>query len=324
MAKLAFNSKFSESHFSKNLDVFVGLSGGADSIALLHYLNEMNKSNEIGSLKAIHVNHGYSPESKKWENFCKDFCNNHNIEFTATSIPNLDSTASLEGSFRKARFKIFANIIRTPGVLALGHHMNDQVETILFRMFRGSGPEGISGINEVSIVDEVKVLRPMLKIEKDEIYEYVEKHNLEYIHDHSNDDEQFDRNFIRSKLIPLISERWPAAIKKISDLSELSQQDIEFKNIFLEQRIEEFRSESGLNISSLSKLSEIERTYIIRHWIKKNGFSQPNRKTQLEIEKIFFCSQTTSNSSVQWSRADNAQKSCKMFTDKKSLIIKEP
>ena len=72
----------------------------------------------------------------------------------------------------------------------------------------------------------------MLKIEKDEIYEYVEKHNLEYIHDHSNDDEQFDRNFIRSRLIPLISERWPAAIKKISDLSELSQQDIEFKNIF--------------------------------------------------------------------------------------------
>ena len=284
----------------------------------------MNKSNEIGSLKAIHVNHGYSPESKKWENFCKDFCNNHNIEFTATSIPNLDSTASLEGSFRKARFKIFANIIRTPGVLALGHHMNDQVETILFRMFRGSGPEGISGINEVSIVDEIKVLRPMLKIEKDEIYEYVEKHNLDYIHDHSNDDEQFDRNFIRSRLIPLISERWPAAIKKISDLGELSQQDIEFKNIFLEQRIEELRSESGLNISSLSKLSEIERTYIIRHWIKKNGFSQPNRKTQLEIEKIFFCSQTTSNSSVQWSRADNAQKSCKMFTDKKSLIIKEP
>jgi len=97
-----------------------------------------------------------------------------------------------------------------------------------------------------------------------------------------------------------------------------------FKNIFLEQRIEEFRSESGLNILSLSKVSEIERTYIIRHWIKKNGFSQPNRKTQLEIEKIFFCSQTTSNSSVQWSRADNAQKSCKMFTDKKSLIIKEP
>ena len=106
MAKLAFNSKFSESHFFKNLDVFVGLSGGADSIALLHYLNEMNKSNEIGSIKAIHVNHGYSPESKKWENFCKDFCNNHNIEFTATSIPNLDSTASLEGSFRKARLKI--------------------------------------------------------------------------------------------------------------------------------------------------------------------------------------------------------------------------
>ena len=90
MAKLAFNSKFSESHFSKNLDVFVGLSGGADSIALLHYLNEMNKSNEIGSLKAIHVNHGYSPESKKWENFCKDFCNNHNIEFTATHyIPQI-------------------------------------------------------------------------------------------------------------------------------------------------------------------------------------------------------------------------------------------
>ena len=85
MAKLAFNLKFSESHFSKNLDVFVGLRGGADSIALLHYLNEMNKSSEIGSLQAIHVNHGYSTESKKWENFCKDFCRDHNIELTTTS-----------------------------------------------------------------------------------------------------------------------------------------------------------------------------------------------------------------------------------------------
>ena len=324
MAKLAFNLKFSESHFSKNLDVFVGLSGGADSIALLHYLNEMNKSSEIGSLQAIHVNHGYSPESKKWENFCKDFCKDHNIELTTTSIKNLDSTASLEGSFRKARFKIFANILRSPAVLALAHHMNDQVETILFRMFRGSGPEGISGINEVNILDGIKVLRPMLKIKKDEIYEYIEKNKLEYIHDHSNDDEQFDRNFIRNRLMPLISERWPAAIKKISDLSELSKQDIEFKNIFMEQRIGEFQSESGLDILSLSKVSETERTYIIRHWIKKSGFPQPNRKTQLEIEKIFFCSQTTSNSSVQWKRADNEQKSCKMTTDKKSLIIKEP
>ena len=156
MAKLAFNSKFSESHFSKNLDVFVGLSGGADSIALLHYLNEMNKSSEIGSLQAIHVNHGYSPESKKWENFCKDFCKDHNIELTTTSIKNLDSTASLEGSLRKARFKIFANVLRSPAVLALAHHMNDQGETILFRMFRGSGPEGISGINEVSIVMKLR------------------------------------------------------------------------------------------------------------------------------------------------------------------------
>ena len=105
MAKLAFNSKFSESHFFKNLDVFVGLSGGADSIALLHYLNEMNKSNEIGSLKAIHVNHGYSPESKKWENFCKDFCNNHNIEFTATSIPNLDTQPVLKAALEKQDLK---------------------------------------------------------------------------------------------------------------------------------------------------------------------------------------------------------------------------
>jgi tRNA(Ile)-lysidine synthase len=163
----------------------------------------------------------------------------------------------------------------------------------------------------------------MLKIEKDEIYEYIEKHKLKFIHDHSNEDEQFDRNFIRNRLMPLISERWPAAVKKISDLSELSKKDIEFKNIFLEQRIEEFRSESGLDILSLSKVSENERTYIIRYWIKKSGFPQPNRKIQLEIEKIFFCSQTTSISSVQWKRADNEQKSCKMTTDKKSLIIKE-
>ena len=70
--------------------------------------------------------------------------------------------------------------------------------------------------------------------------------------------------------MPLISERWPAAIKKISDLSELSKQDIEFKNIFMEQRIGEFQSESGLDILSLSKVSETERTYIIRHWIKKS------------------------------------------------------
>ena len=103
----------------------------------------------------------------------------------------------------------------------------------------------------------------MLKIKKDEIYEYIEKNKLEYIDDHSNDDEQFDRNFIRNRLMPLISERWPAAIKKISDLSELSKQDIEFKKNFLEQRIGEFQSESGLDILSLSKVSETERTYVL-------------------------------------------------------------
>lgn len=180
----------------------VGLSGGPDSMALLHLLN----NNSEVQLQAIHVNYGVSPNSNNWEKLCEEYCAELNVPFKSYRV-NI-GTKNFESRAREERLKIFSTNGFSNNVF-LGHHLDDQIETFFLKLKSGNGLRGLKAMNRIVKLKDLVIFRPLLSYTKEEIIEYVTYHNIPYVTDESNNDLKYDRNFIRHKVIPLFEERFP-------------------------------------------------------------------------------------------------------------------
>ena len=127
--------------------LYVGFSGGKDSHSLLHALAALSQRLAFPRVTAIHVNHGLHPNAELWEQHCRDVAQNLNVEIKVESVV-VGSDASLEAQARTARYDAFERYMAKDAILLLAHHLDDQVETIMFRLIRGAGPAGLSGIPE--------------------------------------------------------------------------------------------------------------------------------------------------------------------------------
>ncbi len=183
-----------------------GLSGGVDSVVLLHVLHAL--APKIGyRLSAIHVNHGLSPNAGDWQRFCSSFCLDLGIPFKAVKVKVKKQKLGLEAAAREARRAAFQGV--RADAIAFGHHLDDQAETVLFNLLRGTGLEGASGMPAVGALGSKILLRPLLDVPRDAIRAYAGDHGLAWIEDESNADESLTRNFIRRRVGPLLESRFP-------------------------------------------------------------------------------------------------------------------
>ena len=188
--------------------IFVGFSGGADSHSLLHALVELSRSEALPPIIALHINHGLHEDANDWSAHCAAVASDLGVEFHERVV-SVDAGASPEARARDARYRVFESFLASGDVLLLGHHLDDQVETVLFRLIRGAGPSGLAGIPEKRPLGRGLLMRPLLGIPRDQIENYAGSHQLAYLHDGSNDDTRYDRNFLRHEVLPLIESRWP-------------------------------------------------------------------------------------------------------------------
>ena len=229
--------------FVKNTKMFrsgevigVGFSGGSDSMALLHYLAKKQEDFDI-EIVAIHVDHGIRENSYKDADFAKEKAKELGVRFYKFRVdaPKIakEKNVSLETAARDARYEIFKTLLKKGVVdkIALAHHMQDQAETILMHIFRGSGIAGAKGMEPIR--DNIYV-RPMLTTSKEEIYDYLNVNQLDYCEDETNFDIAYNRNFIRNVIMKEILTRWPNAIKAIASFGQAVSEDDEYinKNLF--------------------------------------------------------------------------------------------
>lgn len=214
-------------------NILVGLSGGADSVALLHMLTLYAK-NYGCKIYAAHVNHNirlddYNNEALRDENFCRELCKSLNVTLFVKSIdvPSMakNEKVSLEGAARDARYSFFSEIMNTHDIkiLALAHNANDCLETQIFNLARGSSLQGIIGIREVRSIENVEdgvLVRPILSATKDEIYDYCKNNSLNYMLDSTNMELDATRNKIRHNIIPKLNEIFPSCLRSSRRLSE--------------------------------------------------------------------------------------------------------
>lgn len=181
--------------------IAVGLSGGVDSVVLLHKLRE------APGISAIHVHHGLSKNADAWAAFCRRLCKRLGVPLTVRKAKVVKRGDGLEAAARAARYEVFRKI--PADVVALAHNRDDQAETVMMNLLRGTGLRGARGMLARSKFHDKTLLRPLLDTPRSEIEAYARRHRLEWLEDESNADESLTRNFIRRRVGPLLQQKFP-------------------------------------------------------------------------------------------------------------------
>lgn len=269
--------------------LWVALSGGVDSICLLH-LAKVLKSNSNLDVKAIHVNHGLSPHADSWQQTVSSTCANWEIELTCCKVDiQPSSRTSLEQQARDARYEAIAEALPEQAVLLTGHHQSDQFETFVLRLMRGSGLTGLTSMKPLAElptakakIKELGLARPLLSITKQQILEYATVNNLTWVEDESNQDQNFDRNFVRASLLPLFQKRWPTATRAVEVSASLLEQEAKLLQEYLEQDLKllldtGFAGITCLNLATLKQHEKNKQASLVRLFVNKQVGLYPSR-----------------------------------------------
>ena len=196
-------------------NIVVGFSGGIDSTLALAATNQFLETHgKKNCLTALHINHQTQSASSKWQKHCEIFCKAHDINFLCEVVQINETGQGYEAAARSARLEIF-NSLEEESVIILGHHLDDQAETIFFRVLRGTGLKGLAGMQRNVKIHGKNFIRPLLHITKEDIHGHINNLKLNFIEDQSNTDNAYSRNFLRNQIIPQIVERWPGAMIRI-------------------------------------------------------------------------------------------------------------
>ena len=224
--------------------IVVALSGGVDSVVLLHQLKDRGVS-------AIHVHHGLSPNADAWARFCRSLCKSLEVPLTVERVKVQRSGTGLEAAARDARYQAFR---KSPfQVIALAHNLDDQAETVLMNLLRGAGARGASGMGEHGRLGAKTLWRPLLGISRKEIAAYAKQHDLEWIEDESNASEALTRNFIRRSVGPLLEQKYPKWKQSLARAARHFAR----KQAGREELLREFLRSKGLKAPSEAKLTEM-------------------------------------------------------------------
>lgn len=189
----------------------VALSGGLDSSVLLHLLHSYLQQNPGPRLRAVHIQHGLQQAAQDWPEHCRQFCQQLGVELQVLEV-QVAAGASLEQAARDARYQAFRQNLGTNEVLMLGQHADDQAETLLLRLLRGAGVCGLQAMPLQRQLGHGSLLRPLLGISRQHLLEYAIAHDLHWIEDPTNQQDDFDRNYLRNQVMPLLKQRWPSVL----------------------------------------------------------------------------------------------------------------
>jgi tRNA(Ile)-lysidine synthase len=246
--------------------LWVAYSGGCDSHVLLHSLVAL-RSEIKAEIKAIHINHGLSPFAPEWEEHCRDTCEQLAVPYVAISVNAKKKNSSPEEAARHARYAEWKKLLNKNEVILLAHHQDDQAETVLIQLLRGAGVKGLAAMPSQQYFSKGLLCRPLLTFSREEIHSYAIENKLNWIDDPSNFDTDFDRNFLRHDVVPLLETRWPS-LKKV--LSRTASHQADADQLLTELAFQDWhhvRENNQINITSLLKLSEKRQRNILRYWI---------------------------------------------------------
>lgn len=197
----------------------VAFSGGLDSTVLLHLVVSLSRRMALPPVRAVHVEHGLQAAASAWPAHCQQVCAALGVPLRVRAV-QVAPGASLERAAREARYAAFADELGAGELLLTAQHRDDQAETLLFRLLRGAGVRGLAAMPASRPLGAGHLLRPLLTASRAELEAYAAAHQLQWVEDPSNGDVQYSRNYLRQRVLPLLTQRWPQAATSMARTAE--------------------------------------------------------------------------------------------------------
>jgi tRNA(Ile)-lysidine synthase len=259
--------------------LLVAFSGGLDSSVLLHLLVGLRQQLPDLQLRAVHVHHGLSGFADQWVTHCQQQCVAWQLPLVVQRVQVDSQQGGIEAAARTARYSAFASTLAAGETLLTAQHLDDQCETFLLALKRGSGPAGLSAMAAQTSLGNNHLLRPLLGLSRQQLEAYAQQHQLSWIDDDSNQDPRFDRNFLRLQVLPLLNQRWPHfAAATARSASLCAEQEQLLDELLVEQLHKLLDDERTLAIDGLLTCSPARRFALLRRWIALFGVTMPSRE----------------------------------------------
>ncbi len=285
--------------YSSASQVIVGYSGGIDSHVLLHLLANIPELKP--KVTAVYVHHGLQACADDWAIHCREIAAGLGVKFqTKTVNAQAKQGESPEAAARNARYQVFQQLMGTGDILVCAQHQQDQLETVLLQLFRGSGLKGLSGMPSAIGFAKGRLLRPLLNIQQETINNYARLHNLNWIEDPSNKDVRFDRNYLRHKVIPLLEQRWPRLDKTVSRVAQHCAEAEQLLAQSVQNDMDRMYDAPtrSLWIPDLLHHTKSVQQLIIREWLSRIGLRMPRLNIIRAIQETLLMTQKSANSVV--------------------------
>jgi len=263
----------------------VAFSGGMDSHVLLHVAALYIGESDHLSLRAVHVDHGLQADSDQWTAHCESVCAGLGVALVKRRVSVDRGDDGPEAGARLARYGAFADMLHPGEHLLLAQHAEDQAETFLLQALRGSGPDGLASIPRKRNFASGIMARPLLACSQDDLTEYAVNHELQWIEDPSNRDTQYDRNYLRHEILPLLKARWPAASQTLSRAAMRSAAASQVLLTLAQEDLDDVRVRGAaeLSVSELRGLPR-ERAYnALRLWVRQAGRRMPRLQDLAQV-----------------------------------------
>ncbi len=271
----------------ENRHVLVGFSGGLDSTVLLHLLVCLRQQliPEL-NIRAIHIHHGLNPQADSWVKHCMQQCDQWKIELKVVRV-NIDPRQNgIEAAARTARYQAFSANLAAKEVLLTAQHLDDQCETFLLALKRGSGPAGLSAMAAKMPFAHSQLLRPLLAFSREILENYAQAQQLQWIEDDSNQDDRFDRNFLRLNVLPILNQRWPHFAQATARSAGLCAEQEQLLDELLAENLQQLQGpDRSLSIDGLLQVSMAKRAAILRRWLASLGAPMPS---QSQLQRLWL------------------------------------
>lgn len=295
---------FLQHHLHSDIQrLVVAYSGGVDSHVLLHALVTLKEIHQK-PIVLVHIHHGLSQFADDWAIHAQQTAEHYGITCIVKKVI-VAKTASLESAAREARYQAFQSVLTTGDVLLLAHHQNDQAETLLLRLMRGSGVRGLAAMQGVGVVPfqtlSIPCWRPLLTVNRQAIMHYAQQQGLQWIEDDSNTNTVFNRNFLRHQIIPLLQQRWPSVNQQLADTSLRMREADELLQELAAIDYQQARlAESTLSIDFLNNLTIARRNNLLRYWLQQQHLALPDYADLMRVWNEVCLAQPDAEPLLAW------------------------
>lgn len=284
----------------------IAFSGGMDSHVLLHVMSRLAAEQAV-AVSAVHIHHGLHERADDWTEHCRRICAALDVPLDIIHVEAKPAKGeSPEDRARQARYAALAERQQPGQVLLTAHHLDDQAETFMLQLLRGSGLRGVSAMPVVQPFAQGLLLRPLLEVSRETLAAYAAEHKLEWIEDSSNSEMAYDRNYLRHHVMPLLFKRWPAARQTIARAASHAAETVAMAETLARQDLIKARVISGnaLCVPVLLALSPERRRNLLRIWIRDQDFPVPSARRLESITTDMLQAAPDRKPLVRWNQAE--------------------